>query len=399
VSDDRKGKFAELELEARLLAEAQRRLADAARQAGARGGGGTPSESTGRSGAAAAGSQDGKTGGASGSADAQRRLAQEQESLAARADALEKQLQQVSRADSGEAAGSAAVGARAELARGKPTEDMRKAAEALRRGAAGAEGAAKEGADRAGRAAETLARTASRLSGEGTGGRESARLSEQLAALRQARQRAEAAEAALREAVNKAMAAAEARKAAGTRDAAAEARAREEISRLQGDFDRALNDARRLAQNGESGETGNNGGRQASGQGGREGGNQAGSQNGGQQGGGRQAANQGGDGRGDGSRDGRQDGGYGAYGTPEGHEFSRSAPGTEAFKQDYARWESLSKNVKDALENLEASLADRLNDQRARDRVTAGEIDRAPAAYEEAVSRYYRSIAKKPGTE
>ena len=115
--------------------------------------------------------------------------------------------------------------------------------------------------------------------------------------------------------------------------------------------------------------------------------------------GGRQGGAQGGDGGrggGDGSRDGRQDGGYGAYGTPEGHEFSRSAPGTEAFKQDYARWDSLSKNVKDALEDLEASLADRLSDQRARDRVTAGEDDRAPALYEDAVSRYYRSIARRP---
>jgi hypothetical protein len=113
---------------------------------------------------------------------------------------------------------------------------------------------------------------------------------------------------------------------------------------------------------------------------------------------GTQAGNQAGGGRqgGDGARDGRQDAGDGAYGTPEGQEFSRSAPGTEAFKQDYSRWESLSKNVKDALENLESSLADRLSDQRARDRVTAGEDDRAPAAYEEAVSRYYRSIARRP---
>jgi hypothetical protein len=227
------------------------------------------------------------------------------------------------------------------------------------------------------------------MGGEGTGG-ESARLSEQLAAVRQARRRAEAAEAALREAVNRATAAAEARARAGARpaDAQAETQARAEINRLQGEFDRALNDARRLAQ--EAGE----GGRQAAGDraNGRDG------SSGGQ--GGRQASAQDGGSRGGaGGRDGRQDGGYGAYGTPEGHEFSRSAPGTEAFKQDYARWESLSKNVKDALEDLEASLAHRLSDQRARDRVTAGEDDRAPAAYEEAVSRYYRSIAKRPASE
>jgi hypothetical protein len=285
----------------------------------------------------------------------------------------------------------------------------------MRRGTGDGNGAAREAADRAGRAAETLGRAADRMGGEG-GGRDAARLSDQLAGLRQARQRAEAAEAALREAVERAMKDAEARKAGGGRaDPAAEAKARQDIGRLQGEFDRALNEARRLAQrDGQGqGQSSGDGGRQASnqpgsqagaqgGQGGQSG--QQGGQSGqggqnGQAGQGGQAGRQGGDGGGGGgagSRDGRQDGGYGAYGTPEGHEFSRSAPGTEAFKQDYARWESLSKNVKDALEDLESSLADRLSDQRARDRVTAGEDDRAPAVYEEAVSRYYRSIARRP---
>jgi hypothetical protein len=383
VPDERRRRFGELEVEARLLADAQKRLADAARQQAGGRAGGTPSASTGQSGSRG---QQAGAGGAAGSSDAERRLAQEQESLAARAEALEKQLSLVNRADAGEAAASAAVGARAELARGKPSEDMRKAADALRRGASGADGAAREGADRAARAAGTLARAAERMAGEG-GGRD-AQLSEQLAGLRQARQRAEAAESALRDAVERAMKAAEARKNAngGRPDPAADAKARQEIGRLQGEFDRALNEARQLAQ------------RDGAGEGGRQAGNQSGGQNGGQAGQGRQGGSQdasGGRG-GEGSRDGRQDGGHGAYGTPEGHEFSRSAPGTEAFKQDYARWESLSKNVKDALEDLEASLADRLSDQRARDRVTAGEDDRAPAAYEDAVSRYYRSIARRP---
>ena len=402
VSDDRRRRFGELELEARLLAEAQKRLADAARQqAGARAGG-SPSASTGQSGSQ--GQRAGASGGGAGSRDADRRLAQEQESLAARAEALEKQLSLVNRAEAGDAAASAAVGARAELARGKPGDDMRKAADAMRRGAGGAEGAtreaaAREAAERAGRAAETLARTADRMGGDG-GGRDAARLSDQLAGLRQARQRAEAAEAALREAVERAMKAAEARKANGGRaDPGADAKARAEIGRLQGEFNRALNEARQLAQR----DGASDGGRQASNQSGGQAGAQGGGQNG-QNGqnaaqGGRQGGAQGGDGGragGDGSRDGRQDGGYGAYGTPEGHEFSRSAPGTEAFKQDYARWDSLSKNVKDALEDLEASLADRLSNQRARDRVTAGEDNRAPALYEEAVSRYYQSIARRP---
>ena len=144
VPDDRRRRFGELELEARLLAEAQKRLADAARQqAGARAGG-SPSASTGQSGSQ--GQRAGASGGGAGSRDADRRLAQEQESLAARAEALEKQLSLVNRAEAGDAAASAAVGARAELARGKPGEDMRKAADAMRRGAGGAEGATREAA-------------------------------------------------------------------------------------------------------------------------------------------------------------------------------------------------------------------------------------------------------------
>jgi hypothetical protein len=229
------------------------------------------------------------------------------------------------------------------------------------------------------------------------GGREAARLSEQLAQRRQARQRAESAEAALREAVKRAMDAAEKRKAAGTPDPAADAQAKAEINRLQAQFDRALNDARQLAQGAQPGQPGgrDQAGREAGNQPGNRGldsSRQTGSPSSAQAGGNQAGGNRQG---GDGSRDGRQDASYGNYSTPEGQEFSRSAPGTEAFKQDYSRWESLSKNVKDALEDLESSLAERLSDQRARDRVTAGEDDRAPAAYEDAVSRYYRSIARR----
>ena len=41
--------------------------------------------------------------------------------------------------------------------------------------------------------------------------------------------------------------------------------------------------------------------------------------------------------------------------TPEQHECSRSAPGNEAFKQDFSRWESLRKDVDLALERYEAA--------------------------------------------
>ena len=44
----------------------------------------------------------------------------------------------------------------------------------------------------------------------------------------------------------------------------------------------------------------------------------------------------------------------GRMATPERQEFSRSAPGTEAFKQDFARWDSLRKGIANAMDRYEA---------------------------------------------
>jgi colicin import membrane protein len=79
--------------------------------------------------------------------------------------------------------------------------------------------------------------------------------------------------------------------------------------------------------------------------------------------------------------------------TPEQHEWSRSAPGTEAFKQDYAAWQSLASDVTKALERAEASAANRLNSAAARDRLRAGGSDRVPDPYRARVSKYFESIA------
>ena len=81
--------------------------------------------------------------------------------------------------------------------------------------------------------------------------------------------------------------------------------------------------------------------------------------------------------------------------TPEQHEWSRSAPGTEAFKQDYAAWQSLAGDVARALERAEASVAGRLSNAVARDRLRAGGSDRVPDAYRQRVSKYFESIAAK----
>lgn len=88
----------------------------------------------------------------------------------------------------------------------------------------------------------------------------------------------------------------------------------------------------------------------------------------------------------------------GRMATPEGHEFSRSAPGTEAFKQDFARWESLRQGVASALDRYEASIAQRLAEREAAERVTAPLRDQVPERYNESVIRYYQSLSRKPET-
>src|SRR5262245_33264060 len=89
----------------------------------------------------------------------------------------------------------------------------------------------------------------------------------------------------------------------------------------------------------------------------------------------------------------------GRMSTPEEHEWSRSAPGTEAFKQDYAAWQTLAADVTKALEKTEASVAGRLSNAMAKDRLRAGGSERVPDAYKDRVSKYFESIAtkKKPG--
>jgi hypothetical protein len=70
-----------------------------------------------------------------------------------------------------------------------------------------------------------------------------------------------------------------------------------------------------------------------------------------------------------------------------------SAPGTEAFKQDFSKWDLLHKDVTLGLERVEASLSKALRERAARDRLKAGGADRAPDDYERAVDTYFRSLA------
>ncbi len=80
--------------------------------------------------------------------------------------------------------------------------------------------------------------------------------------------------------------------------------------------------------------------------------------------------------------------------TPEEHEFSRSAPGTEAFKQDRSGWESLRKDVTRALEQREAAISRRLASKLAEAKLSAGGSDRVPEEYRQFIAKYYESLAK-----
>jgi hypothetical protein len=80
--------------------------------------------------------------------------------------------------------------------------------------------------------------------------------------------------------------------------------------------------------------------------------------------------------------------------TPEQHEFSRSAPGTEAYKQDRAGWEALRKDVNRALESRDAAVSRQLAKALGEDRFNAGGSERVPEHYRRLVARYYESLAR-----
>ncbi len=79
--------------------------------------------------------------------------------------------------------------------------------------------------------------------------------------------------------------------------------------------------------------------------------------------------------------------------TPEQWQRSVSAPGTEAFKQDFAKWEELKKNLLVALEQTESKLSDQLRARENRERLNAGRHDGVADSYRTLVDRYYQSLA------
>ncbi|HJR60696.1 MAG TPA: DUF4175 family protein [Vicinamibacterales bacterium] len=88
----------------------------------------------------------------------------------------------------------------------------------------------------------------------------------------------------------------------------------------------------------------------------------------------------------------QRDGARGA--TPEEQQYSRSAPGTEAFKQDRSGWASLRKAIDRALEAQDADVSRRLAKAIGEDRLNAGGSDRVPEHYRRLVAKYYESLAR-----
>jgi hypothetical protein len=75
------------------------------------------------------------------------------------------------------------------------------------------------------------------------------------------------------------------------------------------------------------------------------------------------------------------------------HWASGAAPGTELFKQDFAGWESLRRNLENALQQFESDRSRELAADELRDGLTGGPDESLPERYRRLVDQYYRSLA------
>jgi hypothetical protein len=81
--------------------------------------------------------------------------------------------------------------------------------------------------------------------------------------------------------------------------------------------------------------------------------------------------------------------------TFEGQGMTLSAPGTEGFKQDYARWQELTRQVTLALDAVESTVARKLQDRESNARLAAGTESVPPAEYQQQVDNYFKALAAK----
>ena len=88
-------------------------------------------------------------------------------------------------------------------------------------------------------------------------------------------------------------------------------------------------------------------------------------------------------------------GGNGGFTFEEATGMSVTAPGTEAFKQDFAKWDDLRRQATLALDAVETALSKKLQAKRSKDRLAAGADDKAPPQYKQQVDSYFKAIAKR----
>ena len=79
--------------------------------------------------------------------------------------------------------------------------------------------------------------------------------------------------------------------------------------------------------------------------------------------------------------------------TFQGQGMTLSDPGTQGFKQDFARWQELVQQVTVALGAVESATGARLQEAIARERLAVGDDGRVPAAYQAQVDRYFKALA------
>jgi hypothetical protein len=269
--------------------------------------------------------------------DARRRLADDKERLASRVDEMTRNAERLAQSAAG-ADSKAFANAAQRLKRDKIADRMRAGAREMRQPQGTGRGAAEQ------ELAATLDQVAGQLAADGSPA------SSELEQTRAIRDRLQRAEQQLRDAEARARdmsagggsRAGESQRATGKGQSAAGGNADREVQRLRQEYQRELQRAQDALQRLQGGSNGDEGGA-----------------------------------------------------TPEQHEFSRSAPGTQAFKQDRSDWESLRRNLDTALEKYEASISDRLSRTESKDRFSAGGSDRVPDAYRQLISRYFESLAKK----
>ena len=348
--DARRRAAGELQLEARQLADAERQLASTA-STSPRSGGSQPTSAE-----ATAGSQ----GNGATSADDTRRRRAEQERLADRAQRLEEGVKQLERAEGTSVRNRAALSdAAREIDKEKLSERMRNAA---RRGQAGSTSDRNDLQE----LARALDRVGDRLASAGGDSDETRQLSEQLAKARELRDRLARVDQQLADARREG----EQRGTPGSGKDSPAARGRESQAPGAG-----------RAQGAKPGEPQQSApataGQPPAGQG-------AGSSTSGSWQEAQQLLDQL-----------KRDQQLGFNADDQGFSPGKSAPGTEPWKQDFAKWDDLKKQAAAALEKLENTAAARLREQQAKDRLAAGAAQGVPDSYRSLVEQYYKALAER----